>query len=357
MTNAWAEKKLSRDDVLAILDSRGYKSIAALAAAAGYPSVYLFQKDYKDHIPAKGEKIRIRTKREPRVETGIPVSVEPVPLPESKPAPGVFQNLHVNAIAMRAVGFILGGAGLALNYRYNSTLGQEAIDAYTMAAIGLGIDLIAIILPQTFFALIEKRHATWLAAIVNFALSICCAIIWLGCFAQSLNTGINFSATHRGDARQVRADVRKQSVRLNEALEARKKTRADLERVRTSEIIESEIQIAEAQVPYQNWRSSNGCKDVTISLALCGDVRKLRAEKDGAISSAERRDQLDKLDKDISGTSAKIAVLPPVSSEDPGGDLWSPWARILIDKSGIFITASMPSLAGFLFAFARKVAR
>jgi hypothetical protein len=351
--NTWAKPELD-PEIVALCRNRTM-SYEKLSKLAKYPSVYLFKIDYAEHL--KTERVKIRQKREPKTVPAVePVTVsapvEPVrPLPEPKPFQGVDQN--VSAAIIRVAGYALGVVGLALNCYYNFSLGQSLIASSIQAGICGVIDLLAVFLASAFFMMWEKRH---------YFSSFCCAIIWVVCFLFSLNTGVNFSATSIADNRQIRGDVGKKRAALNAAIEAKGRERDEVLRSRTAQAIEIEIQKAEEAVPALNWKMSGKCTDLTISLTLCANVRALRTEKDAAISSAEKRAKLDKIDTEIKEAEDKIAALPSISVEDPGSDQMNRLTFGLVNQARIetfrtIVMASMPSLAGFLLAFARTLGR
>jgi hypothetical protein len=114
--------------------------------------------------------------------------------------------------------------------------------------------------------------------------------------------------------------------------------------------IEQQIQIAQAYVPQPDWRRSNHCESVTTSVS-CLDLVRLREAKANATLRIE-------LDKKIHDLSEKMDDLPAIASKDAAADhiAWITWDYVkpsAVENIRVIGFAFMPSLAGFLLAFAR----
>jgi hypothetical protein len=336
--NNWAKPEL-QPEIIALLSNRA-QSFAELAKQAGYTSVYLFKKDYKDHIKSD-EMVKGVRKRKPKT---IQEDAKPAtPPPEAKPTGWV---VYLIAAMIGAVGLVLGAAGLALNYQFARSLGQSPMASHLLGILGVAIDAATIFLPSAGLIMLERRR---------YGQSFGCAVIWFLCLGLSLIAGMSFAANNIGDSLQSREAIAQHRKALNSELAAVQSERGRIKEDRDSQVLEQSIQIERSKVPLERLKSSKDCTDVTTSGQFCNELNQLRASK----RTAERRIELDERQRKL---TADIAALPPVAVKDPGADHISLVTGGMVqpdevENFRVIGFAFMPSLAGFLLAFARTLCR
>jgi hypothetical protein len=251
------------------------------------------------------------------------------------------------------VAFGLTVVGLTVNTRFAASFGQTAEAAALLAAVGLTIDLLAIVLPSAAAQLWRDRHA--MSAAAAWA-------IWLIALGMTLLAAIGFAATNIGDGVAGRSKVAAEATALTADIERLRAERAVITEARPVSTIEAEIQRAQPAAAAV-WKQTAGCSNVTMAAsgAACAEVLKLRQ----ALGVAQRRDTLD---AELRSTEARLAPLPAITTGDPQATMaadivaWISLGRISLTPHDIHrmrITGLtiIPALAGIIFMFAVTLLR
>jgi hypothetical protein len=199
--------------------------------------------------------------------------------PERKPARSLIALVMAGLLMITAVGLTV--VGLVMNARFAASFGQTAEAAALLAAIGLAVDLLAVVLPSVSVQLWQRRSI--LAAASAWTL-------WLGVLAMTWLAATGFASTNIGDSVAGRAKIAGESAVLTERLGRLRQERAGIAEARPLAAIDVELQ--KAQPDAQSvWRITDGCRDVTraASARACAVVFELRQAR----AAAERRDAID----------------------------------------------------------------
>jgi len=225
--------------------------------------------------------------------TGRPVSGR-------KPARPAVAVITAGVLLLTALG--LTAIGLVMNARFAASFGQTAEAAVLLAAIGLAVDLLAVVLPSVGVQLWHRRSI--LAAGAAWT-------IWLAVLAMTLLAAMGFASTHIGDAVAGRARIAHESTLLAERIERLRHERAGISEMRPVAAIDVELQRAQPEAQAV-WRITDGCRDVTrpASARACATVLELRQ----AQAAAARRDAID---VELREVQSKLAALPAVATADP----------------------------------------
>jgi hypothetical protein len=314
-----------------------------------------------------------------------PVATKPVPtpatVPSCQPAPtlppqqqrdrgpsiacGSIEGTAVECTAVappsrRGAGrIILGGVmgaaatglavvGLTVNTRFAASFGQTVEAAVLLAAIGLVIDVLAIVLPSSAAQIWRDRHR--MAGLVAWA-------IWLIALGMTLLAAMGFAATNIGDGIAGRTKVAAEATGLAADAARLRAERVGIVELRAVATIEAELQRAQPAAAGV-WRQTVGCSDVTLaaSATACAEVQKLRQ----ALGTAKRRDALD---AELRAAEARLAVLPAITTGDPQATMaadilaWASAGHVNLTPHDIHrlrITGLtiVPALAGIIFMFA-----
>jgi hypothetical protein len=254
--------------------------------------------------------------------------------------------LFLAAIALAVV-------GLTVNTRFAASFGQTAEAAALLAALGLTIDLLAVVLPSAAAQLWRDEHHT--TGLTAWA-------IWLIALGMTLLAALGFAATNIGDGVAGRGKVAAEASALSADLVRLRAERAAITETRAVATIEAELQRAQPAAAAV-WRQTAGCSDITLAAsgAACADVLKLRQ----ALGTAQRRDALD---AELRSAEARLAPLPAITADDPqammAADIlaWASGGRISLTPhdihrlrvSGLTI---IPALSGIIFMFATTLLR
>jgi hypothetical protein len=203
-------------------------------------------------------------------------------------------------LMITAVGLTV--VGLVMNARFAASFGQTAEAAALLAAIGLAVDLLAVVLPSVSVQLWQRRSI--LAAASAWTL-------WLGVLAMTWLAATGFASTNIGDSVAGRAKIAGESTVLTERLERLRQERAGIAEARPLAAIDVELQKAQPEAQ-SVWRITDGCRDVTraASARACAVVFELRQAR----AAAERRDAIDVEVRDV---QSRLSVLPAVALADP----------------------------------------
>jgi hypothetical protein len=217
-------------------------------------------------------------------------------------------------ILLAGTALILAGVGLATNAQFAASLGQTPVASSLLAALGLAIDGLALILPSVATVLWRGRHR--LASLGAWS-------VWSGAVVVTLIAAAGFAAGNIGDsvtARGVKLAERGELTSRIEALKDRhKQAIAAAERARAAECVKVG--------PVCRQRES------TLAAVLADPEIELK-----------------------SATTA-LASLPPVVAGDPAGEMISAWTDGAITATAVHrvriagLTA-LPATAGLLLSFA-----
>jgi hypothetical protein len=254
-------------------------------------------------------------------------------------------------LALVAVGLAI--VGLTVNTRFAASFGQTAEAAALLAAVGLTIDLLAIVLPSAAAQLWRDRHV--MSAGAAWA-------IWLIALGMTLLAAMGFAATNIGDGVAGRSKLAAEASALKADIARLRSERARITDGRAVATIEAEIQRAQPAAAAV-WRQTAGCSNVTLAAsgAACAEVLKLRE----ALGVARRRDALD---TELRAVEARLAPLPAITSGDPQATMaadilaWITAGRVQLTPHDIHrmrITGLtiIPALAGIIFMFATTLMR
>jgi hypothetical protein len=272
------------------------------------------------------------------------------PAPAHKPRSVV---AVISAALLLLTAFGLTGVGLVMNARFASSFGQTLEAAILLAAIGLAIDLLAVVLPSVGVQFWHRR---------SIAASAAAWSIWLAVLVMTWLAATGFASTHIGDAVAGRARIAGESAVLTERLDRLRLERAGVTELRPVAAIEIELQRAQPQAQAV-WHITDGCRDVTrpASARVCAPVLELRQ----AQAAAARRDATD---AELREVQSRLAALPAIASADPQATSAAEIVRWL--SAGAFTPAAddvarlralglalAPSLAGLIAMMALALLR
>jgi hypothetical protein len=259
---------------------------------------------------------------------------------------GAGRTILAGVVGAAAIGLAV--VGLTVNTRFAASFGQTAEAATLLAAIGLVVDVLAIVLPSSAAQLWRDRHR--MAGLAAWA-------IWLIALGMTLLAAMGFAATNIGDGVAGRTKVAAEATGLAADATRLRTERVGITELRSAATIEAELQRAQPAAAGV-WRQTAGCSDVTLaaSAAACAEVQKLRQ----ALGMAKRRDLLD---ADLRAAEARLATLPAITTGDPqavmAADIlaWASAGHVNLTPHDIHrlrITGLtiVPALAGIIFMFA-----
>jgi hypothetical protein len=274
-------------------------------------------------------------------------------LNESSRKPARSTIAFVTACLLFATALGLTGVGLVMNARFAASFGQTMEAAVLLAAIGLAVDLLAVVLPSVGVQLWHRR---------SIAAALSAWGMWFAVLAMTWLAAMGFASTNIGDAVAGRARIANESTLLAERIERLRKERGAITEMRPIAAIEVELQ--RAQPGAQSvWHMTDGCRDVTrpASARACATVLELRQ----AHAAAERRDAID---TELRDTQARLTALPAVALADPQATTAAETIRWLsagmanpgpddIARLRALGLALTPSLAGLIGMLALALAR
>lgn len=254
-------------------------------------------------------------------------------------------------LAMTAISLAI--VGLTVNTRFAASFGQTAEAAALLAAVGLAIDLLAVILPSAAAQLWRDRNR--MTASAAWA-------IWVIALGMTLLAAIGFAATNIGDGVAGRSKLAAEATALAADIARLRTERAGITEGRSAATIEAEIQRAQPAAATV-WKQTAGCSNVTLAAsgAACAEVLKLRQ----ALGAAQRRDTLD---AELRAAEARLAPLPAITTGDPQAAMaadilaWASAGYISLTPHDIHrmrVTGLtiIPALAGIIFMFAMTLLR
>jgi len=257
------------------------------------------------------------------------------------------------AVVLFATALGLTTVGMIMNARFAASFGQTFEASVLLAAIGLAVDLLAVVLPTVAAQLWYRQ---------SFLPAGAAWVIWLAALTMTLLAATGFASTNIGDAVAGRGRIAGESAALTERIDRLRLERAGIKEERAVAAIEVELQRAQPEAQAV-WKITSGCRDVTrlTSGRACATVLQLRE----ALAGAERRDALD---AELRAAEAKLASLPPIALADPQATTVAEIVSWL--SSGVFNPAPAdvarlralglaltPSLAGIVGMLAMSLAR
>jgi hypothetical protein len=257
------------------------------------------------------------------------------------------------AAVLLATAFGLAAVGLTMNARFAASFGQTTEAAILLAAIGLAIDVLAVVLPTVAAQLWHHRARS--TAVMAWT-------IWLVALTMTLLAATGFASTHIGDAVASRAKIAGESSALARRIERLRLERAGIAETRAAAAIEAELQRAQPAAQLV-WKATGGCRDVTLAASgrACAGVLQLREE----LATAQRRDAID---GELREDEARLASMPAIANADPQTAMaaemvtWlsagsiTPAPRDIYRLRTIGLTI-MPSLAGLVAMLALSLAQ
>jgi hypothetical protein len=191
--------------------------------------------------------------------------IEPIPAvaPQRR---GAGRILLALVLGLAAIGLAV--VGLTVNTRFAASFGQTAEAALLLAAIGLTIDLLAIVLPSAAAQLWRDR---------NMMSGVAAWAIWLLALGMTLLAAMGFAATNIGDGVAGRSRLVAEASALTADVARLRSERGTIAEGRSVATIEAEIQRAQPAAAAV-WKQTAGCTNVTLvnSGAACAEVLKLR---------------------------------------------------------------------------------
>jgi len=262
-----------------------------------------------------------------------------------------FALVAAAVLLMTAIG--LAAVGLTMNARFAASFGQTVEAAILLAAIGLAIDVLAVVLPAVAAHLWHHRLRP--AAVMAWT-------IWLIALSMTLLAATGFASTHIGDAVAGRARIAGEQSALAQRIERLGIERAGISETRAVAAIEAELQRAQPSAQLV-WKATAGCRDVTLAASgrACAPVLQLRED----LATAQRRDAID---SELREAESRLAALPPITTADPQTAMaaemiaWlsagqiTPVPRDIYRLRTIGLTVT-PSLAGLIAMLAFSLAR
>jgi hypothetical protein len=278
---------------------------------------------------------------------GTQPAAAPAPVaPHSVLTAGMVVLLLASAMSLAAV-------GLAMNARFAASFGQTMEASILLAAIGLAIDLLAVLLPAVGAILWQRRSRA--AAVMAWT-------IWTVALTMTFLAAMGFAATNIGDAVAGRARIAEETSALTHKLERLRSARAAISETAAADAITAALQQAQPAAQAV-WRITDGCRDVTrlASGRACATVLDLRER----LATARRRDAIE---AELNAAEARWAALPAVALADPQATTaaemitWlsagrlRPTARDIHRLRTIGLTIA-PGLAGLIAMLALSLAR
>jgi hypothetical protein len=184
----------------------------------------------------------------------------------------------ISAVALFLVALALGGTGLVMNARYAASLGSSDEGAIVLAVVGVGVDILALVLPATACVLWRRGHHP--AALLAWA-------FWPIMVGLSLMAVAGFASTNLADVFAHRSRAAFTASGIEDIVRRLRTERAAITETRSMAEIERQIELHRPLVDRDTWRATKGCVDVTIAdcrqcCVACRNARSLGANLSGA---------------------------------------------------------------------------
>jgi hypothetical protein len=245
-----------------------------------------------------------------------PQSVQHQPQAEMPPPP-TLQSAHGSrlvGVLLAGTALTLAGVGLATNAQFAASLGQTPVASSLLAALGLAIDALALILPCTATVLWRSRHR--LASVSAWG-------VWTGAVLVTLIAAAGFAAGNIGDSVTARgakiAERAELTARIETLQQRHKEAIAAAERARAAECV----------------KVGPVCRQRETTLAA-------------VLADPE---------SDLKAGMTSLAALPPVVAGDPAGEMIAAWSDGAVSATAVHRVriaglTVMPATAGLLLSFA-----
>ena len=283
-------------------------------------------------VPVERDATAITVTAAPAVNRDASVTPSVTVLPGRSVAP------HIVAVAVALLAIILVIVGFYVNSTFLFAFGGSTEAGLLLAALGLTIDGLTLVLPSAATQLWKQGRHAW-------AITTGCVTVMA--FAMTLLTTTGFVSTQIGDAVTGRNAIASQRAAIVEDLARLKAERAGLQFTPTAERAVTAAEKARDQE--------------------CGRVGPNCRERVAELNAAHRNKALTEraveLDAGITALTAKLANLPAIATADPqieGATTLVTWLSAgklaltghdiaMVRTFGLTVT---PALAGLLFALA-----
>jgi transposase-like protein len=227
---------------------------------------------------------------------------------------GHSEGSRAAGVLLAGTALILAGVGLLTNAQFAASLGQTPVVSSLLAALGLAIDALALILPCTATVLWRGRHR--LASVSAWA-------VWAGAVTVTLIAAAGFAAGNIGDSVTARG--------------AKIAERAEI----TSRVATLEERHKEAIAAAERARA-----------AECVKVGPVCRQRETALAAVLADPEID-----LKSAMTSLAALPPVVAGDPAGEMIAAWSDGAISATAVHRVriaglTVMPATAGLLLSFA-----
>jgi hypothetical protein len=301
----------------------------------------------------------------PRVQTFTPAlnSTELAVLPvqvsstavHAVSCPPAHRAWDLQSALMLTAAIGLGLVGLVMNARFAASFGRSNEAAFLLAAIGVLIDVLVVILPSVGCRL-------W--GFGNSAAGSVAWCVWLFVAGMSLLAGVGFGASNIGDAIADRDRTVHEVSGVRTTVDRLRAERTASTETRSTAALQAQSERERALIDRNVWRVTGGCHDVTIpdSAAACTAVMATRQ----AMAVAARRDAVE---RELRAAEEKLATLPAMqSAADPQAVMavdvvaWITATKVRfqpedIARIRIIALALMPTQSGIVLALGMALRR
>jgi hypothetical protein len=267
----------------------------------------------KDRTAAKRQR-RYRQRRKRNASAAPIITAMSQPTVTASVTPAVTEGSRVAGILLAATALILAGVGLATNAQFAASLGQTPAAATLLAALGVAIDGLALILPCVAGVLWRGRHR--LASVTAWS-------VWAGAVTVTLIAAAGFAAGNIGDSVTARGAKIAERAELTARIETLKSRHAQA------------VQAAERARAAECVKVGPICRQRETALA-------------GVLADPE---------VDLKAATASLAALPPVVAGDPAGEMIAAWSGGAVPATAVHRVriaglTGLPATAGLLLSFA-----